>query len=141
MNRLEKAREFRRKVNANLQATRKLIRVDELDKDELLDMIDLYESYEIGKSYQADDIFKYEGKLYKVIQEHTSSENWIPSELPALYLNMMPDNVIPEWTQPTGAHDSYNTGDKVIYEGQVYESLIDGNTWSPIDYPQGWEEV
>ena len=49
MNRLEKAREFRKLINANLRATRKLIRVDELDENELLDMIDLYESYEIGK--------------------------------------------------------------------------------------------
>lgn len=72
MTRLEKAREFRKLINANLQATRKLIRVDELDENELLDMIDLYESYQVGKSYKVDDIFKYEGKLYKVIQEHTS---------------------------------------------------------------------
>ena len=141
LNRLEKARKFRRKINANLQATRKLIRVDELDENELLGMIDLYESYEIGKSYKIDDIFKYEGKLYKVIQGHTSQKNWIPSELPALYLNMMPDSVIPEWIPPTGSQDAYNTGDKVIFEGRVYESLIDGNTWSPVDYPQGWEEV
>ena len=141
MNRLEKAREFRKKINANLNATRKLIRVDELDENELLDMIDLYDNYQVDKQYKVDDIFKYEGKLYKVIQEHTSLENWIPSELPALYLNMMPDNVIPEWVQPTGSHDAYNVGDKVIYGGRVYESLIDGNTWSPIDYPQGWEEV
>jgi len=141
MNRLEKAREFRRKINANLQATRKLIRVDELDEDELLEMIDLYESYQVDKLYKVDDIFKYEGKLYKVIQEHTSQADWIPSELPALYLSMMPNNVIPEWVQPTGAHDVYNIGDKVIYEGKVYESLIDNNTWSPKDYPQGWEEV
>lgn len=141
LNRLEKAREFRKSIDATLQATRKLIRIDELDENELSEMIDLYESYEIGKSYQTGDIFKYDGKLYKVIQEHTSLENWVPSELPALYLNMMPDNVIPEWVQPTGGHDSYNTGDKVIYGSRVYESLIDGNTWSPIDYPQGWEEV
>ncbi len=141
MNRLEKAREFRNRIDANLQATRKLIRVDELDENELLEMIDLYESYEIGKSYQTDDIFKYEGKLYKVIQEHTSLENWIPSELPALYLNMMPENVIPEWTPPTGSHDAYNIGDKVIFEVEVYESTIDNNTWSPKDYPQGWKVV
>lgn len=145
MNRLEKAREFtrefRRKINANLQATRKLIRVDELDEEELLGMIDLYDNYQVGKSYKVDDIFKYEGKLYKVIQEHTSQENWIPSELPALYLNMMPENVIPEWVQPTGIHDAYNVGDKVIFEGEVYESTIDNNTWSPTDYPQGWQVV
>lgn len=141
MNRLEKAREFRKRIDANLQATRKLIRVDALSEEELLEMIDLYEPYEIGKSYQTDDVFKYEGKLYKVIQEHTSQEDWIPSELPALYLNLMPDNVIPEWVQPTGSHDAYNVGDKVIYEGQVYECIIDDNTWSPTDYPQGWKLI
>ena len=141
MSRLEKAREFRNRIDANLQATRKLIRVDELSEEELLDMIYLYEGYQVDKSYKVDDIFKYEGKIYKVIQEHTSQEDWIPTGLPALYLSMMPENVIPEWKQPTGSHDSYSIGDKVIYEGKVYESLIDGNTWSPVDYPQGWEET
>ena len=141
MSRLEKARKFRKQILANVNATRKLIRVDELDEDELLDMIDLYESYEVDKLYKVNDIFKYEGKLYKVIQEHTSLENWIPSELPALYLSMMPENVIPEWKQPTGGHDAYKKGDKVIYEGKVYESLIDNNTWSPIDYKEGWKEI
>ena len=139
MNRLEKAREFRKRIDANLNATRKLIRVDELSEEELLDMIDLYENYEVGKFYKIDDIFKHENKLYKVIQEHTSQEDWIPSELPALYLNMMPENVIPEWVQPTGAHDAYNVGDRVIFEGKVYESLIDSNTWSPTAYPAGWK--
>ena len=141
MNRLEKAIEFRKLINANLQATRKLIRVDELDENELLDMIDLYDNYQVGKSYKADDVFKYENKLYRVIQEHTSQDDWIPSELPALYLSMMPENVIPEWVQPSGGHDAYNVGDKVIYEGNVYESIIDGNTWSPADNLQGWKLV
>ena len=141
MNRIEKAKEFRKLINANLQATRKLIRVDELSEEELFEMIDLYPQYEIGYSYLVDDIFKYEGKLYKVIQAHTSLENWLPSELPALYLNLMPDNVIPEWVQPTMAEDAYNIGDKVIFEGEVYESTIDNNTWSPTDYPQGWKLV
>ena len=141
LSRLKKAREFRKRIDANLNATRKLIRVDELSEDELLDMIDLYESYQVDKLYKVDDIFNYEGQLYKVIQEHTSQEDWVPSELPALYLSMMPENVIPEWVQPTGGHDAYNTGDKVIYEGKVYESLIDNNTWSPADYPQGWKLI
>lgn len=32
-------------------------------------------------------------------------------------------------------------GDKVRYEGKIYESLIDNNVWKPTDYPQGWKEV
>lgn len=48
---------------------------------------------------------------------------------------------ISEWVQPTGAHDAYNTGDKVLYNDRVYESLIDGNTYAPDAYPQGWKLV
>lgn len=47
----------------------------------------------------------------------------------------------PEWVQPTGAHDAYNTGDIVMYNGTAYRSLIDGNVWAPDAYPQGWEAV
>ena len=47
----------------------------------------------------------------------------------------------PEWVQPTGAHDAYQTGDTVTFEGQEYKSLIDGNVWSPAGWPQGWQAI
>ena len=47
----------------------------------------------------------------------------------------------PAWVQPTGAHDCYNTGDKVTYNGKHYVSKLDGNVWSPDAYPAGWEAV
>ena len=59
--------------------------------------------------------------------------------------------LIGDFIQPTGAHDAYNTGDRVmfneepydmvLFNGKVYESIINGNTWSPIDYPQGWKLI
>ena len=51
------------------------------------------------------------------------------------------DGAAPDWVQPTGAHDAYSTGDRVAFGGNVYESLIDANTWSPTDYPAGWRKV
>lgn len=48
---------------------------------------------------------------------------------------------IQEFKQPTGAHDAYAKGDKVIYKGKKYISLIDANTYSPEAYPAGWQEV
>ena len=45
----------------------------------------------------------------------------------------------PEWVQPTGAHDAYNTGDKVSYNGKHYVCTIDANTYAPDVY--GWEIV
>ena len=141
INRIEKAIEFRKRISANLQATRKLIRVDELTESDLIELIDLYEPYQLDHAYNVGDVFKYDEKLYKVIQPHTSQADWLPDTLPSLYLNLMPDNVIPEWVQPAMAEDAYNVGDKVIFEGNIYESLIDSNTWSPTAYPAGWKEV
>lgn len=47
----------------------------------------------------------------------------------------------PEYKQPTGAHDAYNVGDKITFEGKKYECLINGCVWNPHDYPQGWKLV
>lgn len=47
---------------------------------------------------------------------------------------------VSEWRQPTGAHDAYMVGDRMLYtDGKVYKSLIDNNVWSPDVYPAGWE--
>lgn len=32
----------------------------------------------------------------------------------------------------------YMTGDKVIYAGKTWESIVDGNVWAPDAY--GWQE-
>lgn len=47
----------------------------------------------------------------------------------------------PEFVQPTGAHDCYNTGDKITYNGKKYICKMDGCVWAPDVYPAGWEEV
>ena len=52
-----------------------------------------------------------------------------------------PTNNIKDFVQPTGAHDAYGKGDKVRFNGKVYESVIDNNTYSPSEYPAGWKEI
>lgn len=47
----------------------------------------------------------------------------------------------PDWVQPNGAHDSFNIGDIVRFNGKLYESAIDGNVWSPEVYPAVWVEI
>ena len=47
----------------------------------------------------------------------------------------------PDFIQPTGAHDAYHIGDRVIYNEKLYECILDGNVYSPDDYPQGWKEI
>ena len=42
------------------------------------------------------------------------------------------------WVQPVGASDAYRKGDRVLFQGATYESVIDANVWSPTAYPAGW---
>lgn len=52
-----------------------------------------------------------------------------------------PTDNIKDFVQPTGAHDAYAKGDKVRFNGKVYESVIDNNSYSPSAYPAGWKEI
>lgn len=52
-----------------------------------------------------------------------------------------PEEEYPEYIQPTGAHDAYNIGDKITFEDNRYECLINGCVWNPVEYPQGWKKL
>lgn len=80
------------------------------------------------------------GQLYKVVQAHTSAAEWTPDKEASLYDAIgLDESGYPVWARPSGAHDAYNSGDIVNYNGDLYRSKIDGNTWSPEEYPAGWE--
>ena len=78
------------------------------------------------------------GGNYKVLQGHISQAGWEPENVPALFAVIKED--FAEWEQPDSTNP-YMTGDKVMYQGKKYESLIDGNVWSPTAYPAGWKEI
>lgn len=47
----------------------------------------------------------------------------------------------PPFVKPNGAHDCYNKGRKMTFNGKKYICLIDGCVWSPDEYPSAWQEV
>ena len=117
-----------------------------LPEEQALEIATVYPAWEINKSYVIGDIISYgvnsvgDPQLYKVVQAHISQADWAPDSVPALYDAFgLDDSGYPIWSQPSGAHDAYNTGDIVNYNGTLYESVIDGNVWSPDVYPAGWE--
>ena len=92
--------------------------------------------------YKTGDRFIFENKFYKVLQDHTSQADWLPTTATSLYVEIAdPSNEYPEFKQPTGAHDAYAKGSKVTFEGKHYISLIDANVYNPTAYPAGWQLV
>ena len=51
------------------------------------------------------------------------------------------DDEYPKYKQPTGAHDAYNIGDKITFNGKKYICQMNGCVWTPDAYPTGWQEV
>jgi hypothetical protein len=137
--------EFNKRVVAGQKvgqiATSELIRADSISVEGMKELVSLYPTFEVGKAYVVGELIEYDNELYQVIQAHTSQADWTPDVVPALFKAKTVSVVIPDFVQPTGSHDAYNTGDKVLFEGSVYESLIDANTWSPTTYPQGWKLI
>ena len=114
-----------------------------LNDEDALEAKELYPQWSGDNvEYKVNDRVRYEGLLYKVLQPHTSQENWTPLAAASLFAKVLipePD-IIPEWEQPSSTNP-YMIGDKVMFDGKVYESTIDNNIWSPAAYPAGWREV
>ncbi len=129
---------------ARAKALRNAIEVaaDSLDDETIQSYPELCPAWESGKTYEAGARIQYEGTVYKVLQDHTSQDAWVPTDAPSLFAGVLinEDGTPAEWVQPDSTN-GYMTGDRVLYNGTVYESLIDNNVWSPEAYPAGWKEV
>ena len=110
-----------------------------LTDEDALQAVELFPQWVTDLSYVENERLQYNGVLYRVVQAHTSQADWTPDITPALFAIVSLDEW-PEFVQPTGAHDAYNKGDKVTFEGKHYISLIDANVYSPTAYPAGWQK-
>lgn len=143
MNRMQAALELRKALQMFLAT----LDVDK-QSEEILSVSSVFPEYEVGKTYKVKQVFRYgennvgDAQLYQVLQEHTSTEEWTPDTATSLYKAIgVTSEGYPEWVQPLGASDAYNKGDIVSYNGVLYQSIIDGNVWSPDAYPAGWITV
>lgn len=119
-----------------------------LDDKRAMVVATVYDPWCVGVKYALDDLVTYgtngvgDPQLYRVIKTHASQADWTPDVASSLFVAIgLDDSGYPVWAQPAGSHDAYNKGDVVNYNGVLYESLIDGNVYSPEAYPIGWGAV
>lgn len=137
MNKLQIAEQFRKALQMFAQS---------LSDEKALEVATVFDAWDVGKTYAVGDYLTYgtnevgDAQLYTVVQAHTSQEDWKPNETASLYEPIgLTEEGYPIWSKPSGAHDAYNKGDIVDYNGTLYVSLIDGNVYSPDEYSAGWE--
>lgn len=112
---------------------------ESISDEEALSVPMLFERWESDKQYVTGTRLYHNGKLWRVLQDHTSQDDWEPEAAPSLFAEVLiPDpGVIPEWVQP-GSTNPYMKGDKVRHNEKVWVSNVDNNVWEPGVY--GWDE-
>lgn len=116
------------------------IKADSLTDEAILEVPIFVEKWKSGINYEVGKRLEYNGTIYKVLQSHTSQDDWTPDVSPSLFAKVLiPDaNVIPNWEQPDSTNP-YSKGDKVTHNGKTWVSDVDNNVWEPGVY--GWSEV
>jgi len=133
------------KVQLTLSTLGKVVMASNLPVETMEEIVAVYPSVEVGDTVEAGKVYQVNGKLVEAIQSvMIDAENWLTD--PSIFkgagtIEVGDTEVIPDFVQPTGAHDAYNKGDRVVFEGKIYESLIPNNVYSPTSYPQGWQVV
>lgn len=130
-------------LNMDFQA-----QVQTLSDEQALQVQSVFPVWQVDVDYTVDFKVRHNDILYKVLQAHHSQADWAPDVAPSLFAKVIVGQIDPDtgeqeildWTQPDSTNP-YMTGDKVKYNGVVYESTIDNNVWAPDAYPQGWKEV
>lgn len=121
---IERARELRKQIEEGASY---------MSDEKALNYMELFPVWNgNGAIYKTGLRLRYNGILYKVLQDHTPQADWTPDTTPSLYAKVLiPDpEIIPEWEQPDSTNP-YMAGDKVTRNGKTWESLVDNNVWEP----------
>ena len=115
------------------------------DLAEMLSRIDLY-------NVEAKLTDEERESLYALAREHAAPQYNYDAEIEAIWAAIRelqqeqqgggtePTDEWPEFVQPAGAHDAYNSGDKITFNGVHYICRMNACVWSPAVYPDAWEE-
>lgn len=111
-----------------------------LSDEEAVELPLAFNKWHPDHEYTVGERLRYEDKLYRVLQNHTSQDGWNPKDTPSLFAEVLSgqDGEIGEWVQPDSTNP-YMTGDKVTHNGKRWISVADYNVWEPGVY--GWEEL
>ena len=116
---------------------------DALPDEVVARMAPYFAEWDEGADYSAGDRVSSGEAVWRCLQAHHAQLSWEPGAAPSLWARVLAGQDGSEpgpWEQPDSANP-YMRGDRVTFEGKVWESTVDNNVWSPAAYPAGWSEV
>lgn len=130
---IDRARELRKQIEADAAV---------MDDNTALKNINRFPAWSGNKvMYRAGTRIRHQKKLYRVRFQHTSSPEATPDVDTTNYKEVLPeDQEVTDWSEVT-IQNPVKKGGKVLFEGEVFESTINNNVWSPVENPDAWIKV
>lgn len=119
------------------------IQAKSLPDDKAVEVPQLYPKWSGNQVlYTQGERVQFNGHLYKVLETHTSQEDWDPSKATSLFALVLPgqSGEVGKWVQPDST-SGYSKGDIVIHNGVRWESTEDNNIWEPGTIGAPWKEL
>lgn len=124
MNKVDRARELRKQIEANANA---------MSDEDALKFPELFPKFSEDAVYAAGQRVRRDGTLQKTAGD-------IGKTLGLKVIEILDSLNISDWKQPT-KRKGYKIGDRVKFDGAIYESTENNNILSPAMNPDGWQEV
>ena len=122
-----------------------IIMREDLTDAEASNFKQFYPEWVVGIDYKKNWIIRYGEDLYRIGQDHTSQEQWVPGAdgTTALYSKIdISEDGYETWQEWDGVSGTY-AKDQVVRDPtdeQLYKSLISNNVWGPpSEQPDYWE--
>lgn len=113
------------------------LQAQSLPDEYALEVSALFDEWYPGRDCLAGERIRHRGTLYKVLQGHVAQADWTPDTAPSLFAEVLPgqegnepEEGYAEWVQPDSTN-GYSTGDKVLHNGHLWESIVDSNVDEP----------
>ncbi len=137
--------EFNKQLSAVQSIVNDFVLFSDLTDEQMQEILSKYPILSVGDTVVEGSVYNINGTLYRAIQTvRIDAEDWLGNE--SLFVKFIPDEVdntpiVADWVRPSGAHDAYNTGVAVKFDGKIYECIADNTVHSPSEYAQAWELV
>lgn len=117
--------------------------VAKLSDEDALEFAELFQMWNgNGLALKTGTRVGFAGKLWTVLQDHTTQWEWTPTTSPSLFAEVLSaedPNVVVEWVQPESTN-GYPKGQLVSYNDEIWESEVDNNVWKPGDVGAPWKK-
>lgn len=111
-----------------------------LPDDKILEFVNIFPEYNPREYVKAGKIRQYQRRLYRTVQDYKGVGVEDPEQHEAW--ERVGANLPPKaYSRPRDIDTAYRKGDRITYNGKVFDCILEPTFHNPDEFPAAWQEV